>query len=52
MAAGETLEERDKKVFASERREDIFALIVAFIVWVLAMAGIWKYGTLKALIFV
>ena len=45
------LEEREKKVFASERREDIFALIIAFIVFLLALAGIWKLGTLKTLIF-
>ncbi|WP_456474633.1 hypothetical protein [Candidatus Pyrohabitans sp.] len=51
MAATE-LEEKDKKVFASERREDIFALIVSAIVFALAMAGIWKFGTLKTLIFV
>ncbi len=50
MAEAE-IEEREKKVFASERREDIFALIIAFIVFLLALAGIWKYGTLKALIF-
>lgn len=51
MAAQTEMEEREKKVFASERREDIFALILGFIWFLLAVAGIWKYGTIKALIF-
>lgn len=45
------IEEREKKVFASERREDYFALILGFIWFLLGVAGIWKFGTLKALIF-
>jgi hypothetical protein len=50
--AEKEIEEREKKIFASERREDIFSLIIAFIVWVLAMAGAIKPGILGNLIFV
>jgi hypothetical protein len=45
------MEDREKKVFASERREDIFALILGFIWFILANMGLWKYGTIKALVF-
>lgn len=51
MAEKAELEEREKKVFASERREDIFALIISALVFVLALAGSIKPGIIKGLIF-
>lgn len=52
MAEKTELEEREKKVFASERREDIFSLIVGGLVFVLALAGVLKPGWSKSIVFI